>query len=540
MAGNHRWILAIAGLAIVAAPVRAEKVSTERIRSAASLVADGSLVIDNPIGPVIVVGTGQPNMRWEAIKAVRAVDIQALQEGRARTALAVGGDEKTRVLKTSLPYPLRNDRWQSVVSYRVEVPAGIRLTVVTVSGEQISITNIHGEVKVRNVNGRIILTSVGGPVHVDTVNGHITADLNTAISNDWRLSSVNGPIELRLHEGVAFNWVAETVRGGIYTTVPLEGRTKDQDGTKRFQAVVRRANTPVIHTAAMMSDTHLNAANETITSARALVPPPGGRPAPTTSVARGPEPLRPELHAAYQRVATTMLLRRPSARQFVTQQASVQGDLSLDAPLGSIFVGEVAGDANVATRAGEIVLGRVGGKGLLRSDGGSLHIGEVAGSLDARTSVGDIYVRHARRGGSASTEGGNIQVLRSGGAISLRSGGGDVILRNAGASVKAETRSGDVVIYVDPTLESETITAETKGGNVILFVPAGFKADVEAILETTPESGGSITSEIAGLAIVRETAGNKIRIRATGSLNSGGRKVVLKATDGTIQIRLLR
>jgi DUF4097 and DUF4098 domain-containing protein YvlB len=540
MTGSRRWILAIAGLAIVAAPVFAEKVSTERIRSVASLDVDGSLLIDNPIGPVIVVGTTQSNVRWEAIKAVRAVDIEALQEGRARTALAVGGDQKTRILKTSLPYPLRNDRWQSVVSYRVEVPAGIRLTVVTVSGEQISITNVRGAVNVRNVNGKITLTNVGGPVHVDTVNGHVVADLNTAISNDWRLSSVNGPIELRLHDQVAFNWIAETVRGGIYTTVPLEGKTREQEGTKRFQAVVRRANTPIIRTAAMMSDTHLHAANEAITSARALVPPPGGRPAPATSVARGPEPLRPELRAAYQRVATTMLLRPPSARQFVTQQASVQGDLTLDAPLGSIFVGEVAGDVNVATRAGEIVLGRVGGKGLLRSDGGSLHVGEMTGPLDARTSVGDIYVRHARRGGTAATEGGNIQVLRSGGPISLRSGGGDVILRSAGASVRAETRSGDVVIYLDPNVQSETITAETAGGNVILFVPPGFKADVEAILETTSESGGAITSEIPGLAIVRETAGNTIRIRATGTLNSGGRKVVLKATEGTIQIRVLR
>lgn len=540
MLSPRPWIIALAGLCLGAGPLLAEKVSTERFRSAASLESNGSLLIDNPIGPVVVVGTSQNNVRWEAIKAVRAVDIEALQEGRERTGLRVGGDQRRRVLQTTLPYPLRNDRWQSVVSYRVEVPAGIQLTVVTVSGEHIRISNLSGSVTVKNVNGKIELSNMSGPVHVETVNGRVAADLSSQIRSDWYLSSVNGPIELRLHDGVAFNWVAETVRGGIYTTVPVEGKTREREGTRRFQAVVRRANTPILRTASMMSDTHLNAANQAIASARVLVPSRAPKPAPATAVASAPEPLRPELKLAYQRVASTMLLRQPSARRFVSQQMRVEGDLQLDAPLGSIFIGEVGGDASITTGAGEIVLGSVTGKGLLRSDGGSLNIGDVNGPLEARTSVGDIYVRHARQGGVAATEGGNIQVLRSGGAISLRSGGGDVIVRNAAGSVKAETRSGDVVIYLDPALQSETITAETAGGNVIIFVPPGFKADVEATLETTARTGGAITSEIPGLAIVRETAGDRITIRATGILNSGGRKMVLKATEGTIQIRVRR
>lgn len=521
--------------AVLAAPsVWADKVGGQRFRSAVPVNADASILIDNPVGPVVVVGTDKNELRWEVVKNVRAVDDKAFQEGLSLTRLHFEGQEKARALRTLVPYPLRNGRWESVVSYEVQIPRTASLTIVTVSAELIRVIGMDGPVTIKNVNARIELDRIGGSAHVETVNGSIFARFPSGPHKNCLFSSVNGRIQISVPSTMPFTWVAQTIRGGIHSSIPVQGFFRRHQGARVYQAVNLK-NGPTIETVAMLGEVFLLAEGTQIADAKPISQAEVPSPQRLASLDR-PQPLRPELRPVYQQVSANMLLQRPTARSFAEQQTRVDGDFRVDASIGSIFVGEVDGDARLATRAGEIVIGRLGGTGDLRSLGGSLHLGDVAGVLNAQTSVGDIHVRFARKGGTVATEAGNINVQSSGGTIALRSGGGDVSVRQAAAAVDARTRSGDIVVGIAPDRTSIRIHAETDDGNIILNVPTTFAADVDAVLLIDAASPNIVFSDIPGLTIVREPLGDRVRIRASGKLNGGGEKVVLRGAGGNIQI----
>lgn len=524
-------VAAVCGL--LAPPARAEKVGGQRFRSAVKVEADASILIDNPIGPVIVVGTDKVELRWEVVKNVRAVDAKAFQEGLSLTRLHFEGHEKARALRTLIPYPLRNGRWESVVSYRVEIPRSASLTIVNVSGELIRVVGMSGPVVVKNVNARIELDRISGPLKVESVNGSIFARFPDGPRENCLLSSVNGRIQVSVAPEAPFTWVAQTIRGGIHSSVPLQGFFRRHQGSRVYQAVNRK-NGPTIETVAMMGEVFLLAEGTAIAEAKPISQAEEPSPQRRASLDQ-PQPLRPEMRSVYQQVAAN-LLQAPTARSFAEQRMRVAGDFLVDASIGSIFVAEVDGDAHLATRAGEIVVGRLSGEGEIRSLGGSLHLGDVSGPLNAQTSVGDIQVRAARRGGKVITEAGNINIEYSGGPITLRSGGGDVAVRQAAAAVDAQTRSGDVVISTARAHDSIAIGATTDDGHIILNVSPRFAADVDAVLTTDATSSNLVFSDIPGLTIVREPIGDRVRIRASGKLNGGGPKVILRASGGNIQI----
>lgn len=519
--------------ALLASPAWAEKVGGQRFRSAVPVAADASILIDNPIGPVIVVGTDKLELRWEVVKNVRAIDDKAFHEGLSLTRLHFEGHEKSRVLRTLVPYPLRNGRWESVVSYRVEIPRSASLTIVNVSSALIRVVEMDGAVVVKNVNARIELDRVSGPLQVESVNGAIYARFPTGPRANCLLSSVNGRIEVSVARDAPFTWIAQTIRGGIHSSVPLQGFFRRHQGSRVYQAMNRKDG-PTIETVAMMGEVFLLAEGTEVAAARPISQAEEPSPQRRASLDQ-PQPLRPEMRNVYQQVAAN-LLQAPTARSFAEQRMRVAGDFLVDASIGSIFAAEVDGDARLTTRAGEIVVGRLSGGGELRSLGGSLHLGDVAGPLNAQTSVGDIQVRAARQGGRVITEAGNINVEFSGGPITLRSGGGDVSVRQAAAAVDAQTRSGDVVIGIARGHDSIPIAATTDDGNLILNISSRFAADVDAVLTIVATSSNVVFSDIPGLTIVREPMGDRVRIRASGKLNGGGPKVTLRASGGNIQI----
>ena len=135
------------------------------------------------------------------------------------------------------------------------------------------------------------------------------------------------------------------------------------------------------------------------------------------------------------------------------------------------------------------------------------------------------------------SDAGLIRVGRSAGHLNLRSGGGDVIVHRAEAPVDAETKSGDVTIGIPAGVSRLRVNAVTGGGNISLQVPPGFGADVDATVITSSTNPDVIQTDLRGLTIVRDSAGGKTRIRATGKINGGGQKVILRANEGIIQIR---
>ena len=494
-------VLVAASTAASAANVR----KNFRVEHVFPLRAGGALVLENPIGDVEIIGADVTGAETVATKTVIAVNAQAIEDGREATALIVGGDDRTRVLRTAIP-ALPSKSWSSTVAWRVKVPRSTHVRVITNSGTRIRIANITGTVIVKNINGEVVLENVPGNVTVESVNGNLIYSTPQPAGNAT-LSTVNGNISVRVHPEADFRFVAEAIRGDILTTLPARGTFVNT----AFRGSVNAPGGPTISAGTLMGKVELLAIGPQLTapvSLKAKFAGPAGAARVKTASRVTPEVRLPLVTESY-RYATS---------------------------LGNVRIQEIRGDADIFTGAGEVQLGAVGGSLKVRSHGGPLHLGEIAGPIIATTRAGDIFVDAARRGGEIATQGGTVRLLYTSGPTRLVSGGGDITVRQAAAPVNALTSSGDIFIGVDPMAKSQAVTAKTEKGNVVVHVPARFGADVSATILTSDPVSHQIVSDLPGLSISREQVGNKTRIRATGKINGGGELMELEAADGGIRI----
>ena len=462
------------------------------------LLANGTFILDNPAGNVIVTVKDTPDVEAMIFKRVDGVDLDAVEEGRRQTHLIIGGNEKVRTLRMAIAPGSTRD-WQASVAWNIRVPRNATVRIITTSGDHIRISGVRGGVQAKNFSGQIILDDIVGPAIAESVNGSIFF-LAPALRGNVLLSTVNGDITATVPRDAGFRWVAETLKGDIRTHFPARGAFIGNT----FNGTVNAPGGPTLRTSSLMGNVQVYAGGAPVRAAQSV-----------------------------RRAAPTPM---PAMRQGAPQQARIPGDFTFRTNLGDVRVQEVGGKVDIFTGAGEVQIGSVGGTAKVHSRGGPLQLGEIGGAIDASTRAGDILVDSARRGGAIQTKGGTIRLLYTSGPTRLYSGGGDIHVRQAAAPVEATTESGDIAITVDATLKSQKVDAKTSKGNVILNVSPQFGADIEATVFTSNPDADTILSDIPGLSISREQVGGRTRISATGKLNGGGEKIVLQAADGDIRI----
>jgi DUF4097 and DUF4098 domain-containing protein YvlB len=503
-----RILIAAALLAASTAASAANIRKNFRVEHVFPLRAGGALVLENPIGDVEIIGADVTGAETVATKTVIGLNAEAVEEGRQATALIVGGDDRTRVLRSAMP-TVPGKAWSSTVTWRVKVPRSTHLRVITNSGTRIRIANITGNIIVKNINGEVVLENSPGTVTVESVNGNLVYSTPQPAGNAT-LSTVNGNISVRVRPDADIRFVAEAIRGDIMTTLRARGGFVNT----AFRGSLNGPGGPTISVGTLMGNVELLAIGLQLST-------------PISLKAKYAGPIAPpaQIRSAAQ-VVSTPEVRLPLVTESYTYATS----------LGNVRIQEIRGDADIFTGAGEVQLGAVTGSLKVRSHGGPLHLGDIGGPIIATTRAGDILVEAARRGGEIATQGGTVRVLYVGGPTRLNSGGGDITVRQAAGPVNALTSSGDVFITVDANAKSQAVTAKSEKGNVVVHVPSRFGADVNATILTSDPSAHQIVSDLPGLSISREQVGNKTRIRATGKINGGGDPMELEATDGGIRI----
>lgn len=507
-------VTAVAGEALAQqqpAPVR----RTVRSSQTFTIAPGGSFVLDNPIGNVEIVGAADVTDVQAAITTIlTAPNDAALQEARRQSGMLVGGDTRTRVVRTAISAYHEKKPWSAIVHWTVRVPRSVNVRIVSGSSGRVRVADVIGNVHVKNFNGNVTLSNVTGATFVESVNGSIVYTTAQPRANVV-LSTVNGHVTATVAPTADFRWVAEAATGDIRTNMMPRGKFAGAT----FVGNVNAPGGPTITMNSLMGDLHLLASGSSAATSQSV------KQAPPMVASLG----RPQSAQTITPANSPRLLRLGTVKQ-----------LTHNTTLGDVKVNEVRGDANVTTGAGEVHLGSVSGSATVRSLGGPLTLGEVLGPLNASTRAGDILVDSTRRGGTIATDGGTIRLLYTGGPTRLTSGGGDIIVRQAAAPVTAETASGDISITIDPASTSEVVQAKTGKGNIVLNVSPRFAADVEATILTTAPNADTFLSDIPGLAISREQVGGRTRVRATGKLNGGGQKVVLQTTGGDIRIATAR
>jgi len=475
---------------------------TERFVRDFPMEVGGSLWVTNPIGNVEIVGTDDKGVSVSVVKVVAAPDSATLKEGREQTQVLMGGDNKTRVIRTVIT-GTPESRWKSNVAYVVRVPRAAQVHVEVTMSDHIKVTSITSTVTVKNLNGDITLEGVTGAVTVDSTNGDIHFITDSKPSQPVQLTTVNGGIEVQVKEDSNLEWVANSIAGDFRTNLPVRGRMSGN----AFRGLVNAPGGPTLSTTALMGNVFLLSR--------------GGSQDDIRSIRTAAKATTPSPDAILQTTIQTPL---------------VQGNFIYATKYGSFHIGEVRGFVNIQTGAGQVTLGTVIGDCTVRSGGGPLDLGDVFGNINAHTEAGEVLVRSARKGGDISTSGGTLHVLYAGGPVTLHNGGGDIIINQAAGPVIAETHSGDLSLTIDPSSRTQRVNGRTTKGNILLTVGPRFGAEVDATVLTSDPDATGIHSDFAGLSVKRDQFNGKTRLRATGRIGGGGEKIELYAEDGEIQI----
>ncbi len=476
---------------------------TYRVESQFPLSANGTLVLENAVGDIEIVGADMAGVAVDVLKTIVAKEEAGLEEGRHLTELVVGGNEETRMLRTQLGKGPRTKEWASTVFWRVRVAKTASVRVTSTTSNRIRVANMRGNVFVKNFNGTVAVENNTGYVTVDSVNGSI-AFTSPTINAETRLKTVNGNINAYVRPDADLRWIAESIAGDIRSNLPVRGMFSGPT----FRGSVNAPGGQILSTVSLMGTVQLLGAGvrQRAESLRGLD--------------------RPRIQIP------------PEQQNYVVgglRRATVDGSITYTG-LGDVVINEVRGGAQLSTDAGKVQLGSVTGDATVNSRGGSLQLGEILGALKASTRAGDIFVEAARRGGTIETTGGTIRLLYTGGPTRLVSGGGDVVVRQAVGPIDAETRSGDILIAMDRSAKKQKIDAKTDKGNILLNLPTSFAADIDVTIITTDPIAHTVHSDFPGLSVSNEQFDGKTRIRATGKINGGGERVTLHATGGSIRI----
>jgi len=100
----------------------------------------------------------------------------------------------------------------------IQTPANTSLNVRTMSGGQINIEGVSGDIDAQNLNGPVTIRSVTGSVVAHSLNGSVTVSVAGVKSGSpMAFSTLNGTIDVTLPANVAADFSMKTNRGEIYS-----------------------------------------------------------------------------------------------------------------------------------------------------------------------------------------------------------------------------------------------------------------------------------------------------------------------------------
>jgi hypothetical protein len=231
-------LLAMLALSTLAAPAAAQD-----FEWTGRLAAGRTLEVKNVNGEIEAVAAAGDEIRVTATKRARRSDpddvrIEVVEHGDGVTICAVyppGPDGRDNECAPGSGGRMNSHRNDTNVSFRVEVPRGVRFSGRTVNGG-VSARGLDADIDAHTVNGSIDV-STNGLVRASTVNGGIDVEMGRADwTDDLDFETVNGNIALTLTGDVHAEVSASTVNGSISTDYPLtiQGRF----GPKRLRGTI--------------------------------------------------------------------------------------------------------------------------------------------------------------------------------------------------------------------------------------------------------------------------------------------------------------
>jgi DUF4097 and DUF4098 domain-containing protein YvlB len=174
------------------------------------------------------------------------------------------------------------------------------------------------------------------------------------------------------------------------------------------------------------------------------------------------------------------------------------GNLDLSTSSGTIVVDRVVGRVEASTGTGPLRIREIHGAGVLRNSNGDIWVGEITGNLQANAANGDIRVDRAHADIIAKTVNGDVgvgEVAR--GSVSLKTACGEIEIGVRAGSVALldlHTAFGRVLNHMDlvdsPDLSDDTIDVHARTGYGDILIRRSSSAS-----NRLPEKSGDDTSD---------------------------------------------
>ena len=105
----------------------------------------------------------------------------------------------------------------------LQVPARTNLKRGAVTGGEVLIEGVEGDIEVSNVNGDILLTEVAGTVVAHATNGDVRVSLKQVTpEKPMSFSSLNGDVDITLPPALKANLKLRSDRGDVYTDFDVQ------------------------------------------------------------------------------------------------------------------------------------------------------------------------------------------------------------------------------------------------------------------------------------------------------------------------------
>lgn len=187
-------------------------------------VGHTELVLDNINGTVSIAGVdGLQQVEIAGVKIAKASTIGSAKEEVARISINV--DDSGPALRVKTEQPNGSLGVSYTVNYQIRVPRGWKVTVKNVNGD-VKVRDIRNAAVATIVNGQLDVAGIEGSFDGEVTNGQIACDIAPPANGTVKLETVNGQVtgKVRMAESVTLN--AKSVNGEIDLAVPRSTSAK--------------------------------------------------------------------------------------------------------------------------------------------------------------------------------------------------------------------------------------------------------------------------------------------------------------------------
>ncbi|MGH9961201.1 MAG: DUF4097 family beta strand repeat-containing protein [Pyrinomonadaceae bacterium] len=188
------------------------------------VVGHTELVLDNINGTVSIAGVdGLQQVEITGVKIAKASTIESAKEEVARIRINVDASGPALRVKTEQPDGSLGVSY--TVNYQIWVPRDWKVTVKNVNGD-VKVRDIRNAAVATIVNGQLDVAGIEGSFDGEVRNGQIACDITPPANGTVKLETVNGQVtgKVRMAESVTLN--AKSVNGEIDLAVPRSTSAK--------------------------------------------------------------------------------------------------------------------------------------------------------------------------------------------------------------------------------------------------------------------------------------------------------------------------